>query len=160
MSKENNKEISTINFNLGTILHEIRADKYTHEIKETFIIEDVATKDKFKIPKDKLLDIAKCIKDDEALNYLVNNGYPAGEKMKAGSGLAIKINLNDEFYELTFYIGELGEAFDSSKIIRKSYIKIEKTVLNTIFEYLKYNDKVLSEKAEMQRVQRTTLSLD
>ena len=72
---------------------------------------------------------------------------------------ALRKYLNGEFYELTFYIGELGEAFDSNKVIRKSYIKIEKTVLNTIFEYLKYNDKVLAQKAEMQRKQRTTLTL-
>ena len=152
-------ENTTMNFNLGTILHETRADKYSHDVKETFSIEDDSTNEKFRIPKEKVLDIAKCIKDDETLSYLVKNGYPAGEKMKAGSGLAVKINLNGEFYELTFYIGEVGEAFDSSKVIRKSYIKIEKTVLNTIFEYLKYNDKVLSQKAEMQRVQRTTLTL-
>lgn len=158
MSKTNT-ENSTINFNEGTILHEIRADKYTHDVKETFSIEDASTNEKFRIPKEKVLDIAKCIKEDEPLSYLVNNGYPAGEKMKAGSGLAVKINPSEEVYELTFYIGELGEAFDSSKVIRKSYIKIEKTVLNTIFEYLKYNDKVLAEKAEMQRVQRTTLTL-
>ena len=154
-----NTENSTINFNQGTILHDIRADKYSQEIKEVFIIEDASTNEKFRIPKEKMLDIANRIKDNEALNYLLNNGYPAGEKMKAGSGLAVKINLNGEFYELTFYIGELGEAFDSSKVIRKSYIKIEKTVLNTIFEYLKYNDKVLAQKAEMQRTQRTTLTL-
>lgn len=158
MSKTNT-ENSTINFNEGTILHEIRADKYTHDVKETFSIEDASTNEKFRIPKEKVLEIAKCIKDDEPLSYLVNNGYPAGEKMKAGSGLAVKINPSEEVYELTFYIGELGEAFDSSKVIRKSYIKIEKTVLNTIFEYLKYNDKVLAQKAEMQRAQRTTLTL-
>ncbi len=152
-------ENSTITFNLATILHDIRADKFTHEIKEAFSIEDGSTNERFRIAKDKMSDIAKCIKDNETLSYLVNNGYPAGEKMKAGSGLAVKINLNGEFYELTFYIGELGEAFDSSKVIRKSYIKIEKTVLKTIFEYLKYNDKVLAQKAEMQRVQRTTLTL-
>ncbi len=152
-------ENSTINFNQGTILHEIRADKYTHDVKETFSIEDASTNEKFRIPKEKVLDIAKCIKDDEPLSYLVNHGYPAGEKMKAGSGLAIKINLNGEVYELTFYIGELGEPFDSSKVIRKSYIKIDKSVLNTIFAYLKYNDKVLAQKAEMQRAQRTTLTL-
>lgn len=152
-------ENSTINFNQGTILHEIRADKYTHDVKETFSIEDASTNEKFRIPKEKVLEIAKCIKDDEPLSYLVNNGYPAGEKMKAGSGFAVKINLNGEVYELIFYIGELGEAFDSSKVIRKSYIKIEKTVLNTIFAYLKYNDKVLAQKAEMQRAQRTTLTL-
>lgn len=154
-----NTENSTITFNLATILHDIRADKYTKEIKETFSIEDASTNEKFRIPKEKVLEIAKCIKDDEPLSYLVNNGYPAGEKMKAGSGLAVKINPSEEVYELTFYIGELGEAFDSSKVIRKSYIKIEKTVLNTIFEYLKYNDKVLAQKAEMQRAQRTTLTL-
>lgn len=151
--------MTTINFNLSTVLHDIRVDKYTREIKEAFIIDDSSTNEKFRIPKEKVLDIAKCIKDDEPLSYLVNNGYPAGEKMKAGSGLAVKINLNNEFYELTFYIGELGEAFDSNKVIRKSYIKIGKPVLNTIFEYLKYNDKVLTEKAEAQRVQRTTLNL-
>lgn len=151
--------MSTINFNLSTVLHDIRVDKYTREIKEAFIIDDSSTNEKFRIPKEKMLDIAKCIKDDEPLSYLVNNGYPAGEKMKAGSGLAVKINLKNEFYELTFYIGELGEAFDSNKVIRKSYIKIEKTVLNTIFDYLKYNDKVLAEKAEAQRMQRTTLTL-
>ena len=152
-------ENSPITFNLATILHEIRADKYTHDVKEIFSIEDASTNERTRIPKEKVLDIAKCIKDDETLSYLVKNGYPAGEKMKAGSGLAVKINLNGEFYELTFYIGEAGEAFDSSKVIRKSYIKIEKTVLNTIFEYLKYNDKVLAQKAEMQRKQRTTLTL-
>ena len=152
-------ENSTITFNLATILHDIRADKFKNEIKEAFSIEDGSTNERFRIAKDKMSDIAKCIKDNETLNYLLNNGYPAGEKMKAGSGLAVKINLNGEFYELTFYIGELGEAFDSNKVIRKSYIKIEKTVLNTIFEYLKYNDKVLAQKAEMQRVQRTTLTL-
>jgi hypothetical protein len=157
--KDAKKETSTINFNLATILHEIRADKYSHDVKETFSIEDGSTNEKFRIPKEKVLDIAKCIKDSESLNYLISNGWPAGEKMKAGSGLAVKINLNSEFYELTFYIGEAGEAFDSSKVIRRSYIKIEKTVLNTIFEYLKYNDKVLAQKAEMQRVQRTTLTL-
>ncbi len=157
--KDAKKETSTISFNLATILHDIRADKYSHDVKEIFSIEDGSTNEKFRIPKEKVLDIAKCIKDDETLSYLVKNGYPAGEKMKAGSGLAVKINLNGEFYELTFYIGEAGEAFDSSKVIRKSYIKIEKTVLNTIFEYLKYNDKVLAQKAEMQRVQRTTLTL-
>lgn len=151
--------MSTINFNLNTVLHDIRVDKYTREIKEAFIIDDSSTNEKFRIPKEKMLDIAKCIKDDEPLSYLVNNGYPAGEKMKAGSGLAVKINLKNEFYELTFYIGELGEAFDSNKVIRKSYIKIEKTVLNTIFDYLKYNDKVLAEKVEAQRMQRTTLTL-
>ena len=154
-----NTENSTINFNQGTILHDIRADKYSQEIKEVFIIEDASTNEKFRIPKEKMLDIANRIKDNEALNYLLNNGYPAGEKMKAGSGLAVKINPSEKVYELTFYIGELGEAFDSSKVIRKSYIKIEKTVLNTIFEYLKYNDKVLAQKAEMQRTQRTTLTL-
>lgn len=150
---------STINFNQGTILHEIKVVKFSNEIKETFIVEDASTNEKFKITKEKVLDIAKCIKDDESLSYLVNNGYPAVEKIKAGSGLALKINPNEEFYELTFYIGEVGEAFDSSKVIRKSYIKIEKNVLNTIFEYLKYNDKVLAQKAEIQRVQRTTLTL-
>lgn len=152
-------ENSTITFNLATILHEIREDKFAKEIKETFLVEDASTNEKFKITKEKVLDIAKCIKDDEPLNYLVNNGYPAVEKMKAASGLAVKINPNEEFYELTFYIGEVGEVFDSNKVIRKSYIKIEKTVLNTIFEYLKYNDKVLAQKAEIQRVQRTTLTL-
>lgn len=157
--KETKTENSTINYNLATALHEIRADKYTHDVKEIFSIEDTTTNEKTRIPKEKMLDIAKCIKDSESLNYLISNGWPAGEKMKAGSGLAVKINLNGEFYELTFYIGELGEAFDSSKVVRKSYIKIEKTVLNTIFEYLKYNDKVLAQKAEMQRVQRTTLTL-
>ena len=157
--KDAKKETSTINFNLATILHEIRADKYTNDVKEIFSIEDAYTNERTRIPKEKMLDIAKCIKDSESLNYLISNGWPAGEKMKAGSGLAVKINLNGEFYELTFYIGEAGEAFDSSKVIRKSYIKIEKTALNTIFEYLKYNDKVLAQKAEMQRVQRTTLTL-
>lgn len=151
--------VSAQHFHEGTILHDIRADKYTHDPKETFSIENASTNERTRIPKEKMLDIAKCIKDSESLNYLISNGWPAGEKMKAGSGLAVKINLNGEFYELTFYIGELGEAFDANKIIRKSYIKIEKTVLNTIFEYLKYNDKVLAQKAEMQRVQRTTLTL-
>ena len=150
---------TTINFNEGTILHEIKADKYTHDIKEAFIIEDVLTGDKFKIPKNKLLEIAKEIKEKESLNYLINHGWAANDKMKAGSGLAVKINPNDDFYELTFYIGEAGEAFDSSKVERKSYIKIGKSVLNTIFAYLKYNDEVLSQKAEMQRTQRTTLTL-
>jgi hypothetical protein len=89
MSKTNT-ENSTITFNLATILHDIKADKYTKEIKETFSIEDASTNEKFRIPKEKVLEIAKCIKDDEPLSYLVNNGYPAGEKMKAGSGLAVK----------------------------------------------------------------------
>lgn len=157
--KDTKKEISTINFNPGTALHEIRADKYTNDIKEAFVLEDISTNEKFRISKEKMLDVAKCIKEDEALNYLIHNGWPASEKMKAGSGLAVKINLNGDFYELIFYIGEAGEVFDSSKVIRRSYIKIEKTVLNTIFAYLKYNDEVLSQKAEMQRKQRTTLTL-
>lgn len=153
-------ENTKINDNLGTILHEIKADKYTHDIKEAFIIEAESTGDRFKIPKDKLLEIAKELEKKESLNYLINHGYPANDKMKAGSGLAVKINHKDDLYELTFYIGDAGINFDAKKLERKSYITIERNVLNTIFEYLKYNDKVLSEKAEMQRVQRTTLSLD
>ena len=152
-------ENSTIDFKKGTILHEIRVDKYTRDVREVFIIEAESTDDKIKIPKDKLLEIAKFIKEDKSLNYLINHGYPANDKMKAGSGLAVKINPQDDFYELTFYIGNAGVAFDASKLERKSYITIEKNVLNTIFEYLKYNDEVLSQKAEIQRTQRTILTL-
>ena len=162
MSTENTTtktENSTINFNQGTILHDIRADKYTNDVKEAFVIEAIDTQERFRITKEKVLDIAKSIKDNEPLSYLVNNGWPASERMKAGSGLALKTNFNGDFYELIFYIGEAGEAFDSTKVIRKSYIKIERTVLNTIFEYLKYNDNVLAQKAEAQRTQRTTLNL-
>lgn len=150
---------TTINFNLGTILHEIKFDKYANEMKEIFTIETILTGDKFKISKDKILEIADIIKEDEPRGYLINHGWVANEKMKAGAGLAVKINLNNEFYELTFHIGMLGEAFDKAKVEKKSYIKIEETVLNTIFEYLKYKNKILNEKAEKLKEQRTSLVL-
>jgi len=157
MTKNNVTEHS---FEIGTILHNINLNKYTGEVKESFIFEGKDSKEKFTIKKDRLLEIANQFKDSNEVKILLNNGWKANEKMSAGTGKALKIVINGDYYECIFYIGKAGESFDTKKVERKTHIKFNKDHLSAIFTFLKFNEEVETEKAEEQKVKRTTLELD
>lgn len=148
------------NFQLATILHSITSDKYTHEVKEHFIIEEKETLLKVKIRKDSMLELANMDEKEEEFSLLLNNGYQASGNMKAGAGRAIKVKKNAEFYECIFYEGEKGKDFDAKSIEHKYHVKLEKKHLSAIFTFLRCNEKVEVAKAEEKRVERTSLELN
>lgn len=147
------------NFELGRILHNVNANKYTNEINESFTIEGVDTKAKFKMKKEIVHELAESLKDNDEAAILMNNGWPASEKMSAGSSHAVKIVKMAEWYECTFFTGELGKPFDPKKIVSKSFIKLSNEHLGAIFTFLRCNDEVEKIKAEEKRIERTTLDL-
>lgn len=151
---------STLDFEEGFILYIPTVDKYTKELKETFSFEGKESKEKFSIKKERLLEIANQFNGSvTTANTLLHHGWKGNEKMSAGAGKALKITLNEEHYEFIFYIGKVGEEFNTEKIERKAPIKFTKKHLESIFTFLKCNDEVEKAKAEEQRLKRTTLDL-
>lgn len=160
MTTENQVEETTIkNFEEGTILHNVRADKYTQEVKETFIIECRNTGARFRIKKDVMIELAKQDLEKDEFSYLLNNGWEASGKMSAGAGNAVKIKKIEEGYDCVFYTGEQGKAFDSKKIQSKSFIKLNKEHLGAIFTFLRLDNEVATDKATALKIQRTNLDL-
>lgn len=160
MSKETISP-SVQNFTRATIEHKINADKYTVEVKETFIVNASETGDTFRIKKTSMLEMAELHKkNSNSINILIRDGYPARDKMKAGAGIACKMIEKEEEYECIFFEGAEGEKFNVDKIKRKSFISLDKNHLNAIFTFLLCNEEVVQEKAEAKKIQRTTLNLD
>lgn len=150
----------TRNYEEGTILHNVRADKYTAEVKETFIIETKDTDWKINIKRESMLEMAESFKENSVVSQLLNNGYPSSGKMSAGAGKAFKGEKTEDSYECIFYEGEIGVAFDSKKIQAKKFIKLNKEHLDAILTFLLLNEKIALQKAEEKKIQRTTLELD
>lgn len=149
---------NTLNYNDGTILYEIRVDKYTSEVKEHFVIENSATKQKFKINKNSMLTLAE-LSNKEVFSLLLNNGWEGSDKMKAGTGVAVKMTKKADAYNCIFFIGELGKQFDDKKIANRNFIKLNKGHLEAIFTFLIMNEKAVATKNEELKRMKTTLDL-
>lgn len=150
---------NTIHFNPGTILHDVRGDKYTQEVKESFIIEAKDTGAKYKIKRESMLELAELDTTKEEYSLLLNNGWEASGKMSAGTGKAVKIHRTDTAYKCIFYEGEMGKAFDPNKIQSKHYIALDKEHVSAIFTFLRCNKKVSDAKDAARKIERTTLDL-
>jgi len=151
---------SEIIYREGTIFHEIRVDKYNNEIREGFIFENIQDGEKFKAKREVMLELASKVSADKPFSYLLNNGWKGNEKMQAGAGVAIKLTPKGDFYECSFYTGELGEPFESNKITRRTHIKFDKKHLDAIFTFLLCNEKVAQQKLTISRDKRNNLLLD
>jgi len=149
----------TINYNNATILHDTKADKYTSEIRESFVIECPETKEKFKLKKESMLTLAELNRTNDVFSLLINNGWEGSEKMRAGAGLALKMSREADAYNCIFYEGELGQPFDSTKITRKSHLQLDKSHIEAIFTFLLKNEQVQKAKNEELKRQKTTLNL-
>lgn len=154
-----NKESSTLNYYNATILHDTKADKYTSEIREYFVIECPETKEKFKLKKESMLTLAELNRTNDVFSLLINNGWEGSEKMRAGAGLALKMSREADAYNCIFYEGELGKPFETNKIVRKSHLQLDKTHLEAIFTFLLKNEEVLKAKNEELKRLKTTLDL-
>jgi len=157
--KLTNKESSALNYNNAIILHDTKADKYTSEIREYFIIECPETKEKFKLKNESMLTLAELNHTNDVFSLLINNGWEGSEKMRAGAGLALKVSRLDDVYQCIFYEGELGKPFETNKIVRKSHLQLDKTHLEAIFTFLLKNEEVLKAKNEELKRLKTTLDL-
>lgn len=155
----NDTSTNTINYNNASILHDIKVDKHTSEIREYFIVDCSETKEKFKLKKESMFTLAELNRSKEAFNLLVNNGWEGSEKMRAGAGLALKVTRLPDAYNCIFYEGELGKPFDSNKITRKSHLKLDKSHVEAIFTFLLKNEEVLRAKNEELKRLKTTLDL-
>lgn len=153
------KNINQQNFNEGTILHGVTSNKFTHEIKEYFIVEEKETMFKIRIKKSRMIELANMDEKEEEYSLLLNEGYKESGNMKAGAGKAVKIKRNEDSYECIFYEGEKGKDFDVKNIESKSFIKLNKSHLEAIFTFLRCNAKVEAKKLEEKRIERTTLEL-
>lgn len=159
-SEEKGKEImvqTKFIYNDGIIVHEIKTEKYSDEIKETFVFENQATKERFKIRKDKLLNIIRLLNNKNEVDYKIYDGWQASGSMPAGSGLGVRIIKDIDSYNFIFLTSRLGNKFSLDMIIRKDYIKIEKKVIETIFEYLTYCKKINDEKEEQIKQERENM---
>ena len=77
-----------------------------------------------------------------------------------GSGMALKITLNNNIYEITFYIGVAGEKFDEKMIKNKIYLKIDENILNELCKYLIYNEQIRIGRDMHKKDKRHTLTLE
>ena len=150
---------NTINYNNAVILHDIKADKYTSEIREYFVIESPETKERFKLKKESMLTLAELNRTNDVFSLLINNGWGETEKMKAGAGLALKVTRLPDAYNCIFYEGELGKPFETNKIARKSHLKLDKSHIEAIFIFLLKNEQVQKAKNEELKRLKTTLNL-
>lgn len=151
--------VSTQHFYEGTVLHNINMDKYTKEIKESYRIEAKEIGAKFNIKIDTMLEIASLDKKSEVFSFLLNNGWESTGTMSSGAGKAAKFHKTEDWYECTFFEGEVGKEFDPKKIQSKTFIKLSREHLGAIFTFLRLNDEVKKTKAEELKIQRTTLEL-
>lgn len=157
--KSTNKESSALNYNKAVILHDIKADKYTSEIRESFVIECPETKEKFKLKKESMLTLAELNRTNDVFSLLINNGWSESEKMRAGAGLALKMTREADFYNCIFYEGELGKPFETNKVVRKSHLQLDKSHIEAIFTFLLKNEQVQKVKNEELKRLKTTLNL-
>ncbi|MCG3717802.1 hypothetical protein L5F50_01275 [Aliarcobacter butzleri] len=159
MKNDSNLNESNI-FHKGTVLHSIHVDKFTKEANEYFVFESNETGDKFRIKMKSMLELAKEQNHKDICSLKINDGYSASGKMQAGPGRAVKLMKKEEFYECTFYEGEVEKEFDPKKVQRKSFIQVNRKHLESIFTFLILNDEILTLKHEEDRIERTTLELN
>lgn len=164
MSQSSTEEVtitsSTLSFNKGTIHHVINVDKYSREAKEVFVIEVPTTGEKHRIKKESMLEIAKESQKVEAFNYLLSDGYEGSKDIAASAGKALKIVKADEYYHFIAFTGEVGKSFDPKKVLSKTYIELERGVLDALFTFLIEDDRVKEAKKADKKLQRTTLELN
>jgi hypothetical protein len=151
--------VSAQHFFEGTILHSINVDKYTKEVKESFRIEAKEIGAKFNIKSATMIEIALLDKESKKFSSLLYNGWESTGTMSSGAGKAAKFHKTEDWYECTFFEGEVGKEFDPKKIQIKTFIKLSSEHLGAIFTFLRLNDEVKRVKAEELKIQRTTLEL-
>lgn len=149
-----------LSFNKGNISHVINVDKYSREAKEVFVIEVPTTGEKHRIKKESMLEIAKESQKADAFNYLLGDGYEGSKEIAASAGKALKIVKADECYHFMVFTGEVGKSFDPKKILSKTYIELERGVLDALFTFLIEDDRVKEAKKADKKAQRTTLELN
>ena len=159
MSDKSNISTNTINYYNASILHDIKVDKHTSEVREYFIVDCSETKEKFKIKKEAFITLAELSQSQKEFSLLLQNGWEGSEKMRAGAGLALKMTREADFYNCIFYEGELGKPFETNKIVRKSHLQLDKSHTEAIFIFLLKNEQVQKAKNEELKLQKTTLNL-
>ncbi len=153
------KANETLNFNLGTILHSINADKYTSEVKEAYVFECTDTGSKYRAKLSSMLVLAEADKTQDTFSLLIREGFEGSGKYSSGAGIAVKMTKTDDSYNCTFYEGEVGKQFDPKKVQSRTYIAIDRKHLGALFIYLRCNEEVAKAKVEALKVQRSTLDL-
>ncbi len=149
-----------VSFNDGVIFHVINVDKYTREAKEFFVIETPTTGEKHRIKKESMLEIAKESQKANEFNYLLGDGYEGSKEIAASAGKALKIIKAGDSYHFIVFTGEVGKSFDPKKVLSKTYIELERGVLDAIFTFLIEDDRVKEAKKADKKLQRTTLELN
>lgn len=150
---------NTINYYNASILHDVKVDRHTSEVREYFIVDCSETKEKFKIKKESFITLAELSKSQKEFSLLLQNGWEGSEKMRAGAGLALKMTREADFYNCIFYEGELGKPFETNKIVRKSHLQLDKSHIEAIFTFLLKNEQVQKAKNEELKYLKTTLNL-
>lgn len=151
MSKINIKEI--------VVQHNISQDYFTKVHKEEFLLLDSNFSSILKIKKESMIEIASKILSKEPVSMLLSDGWK-NDKREKFCGIAIKIVLNDEYYEFTIYYGVDGEKFDIKQITKKEYYKVTENSFNTICNFVIYNNDITKSKEEFKKLERTTLELE
>ena len=151
---------TTHNYNEGTILRKVRADKYTNVISENYAVKSTETGARFTIKSSSMLELAQLDKEQDSFSCLLRNGYEGSGKMSAGAGIAVKMTKTDTSYECIFYTGEVGKSFDPKKVQSKDYIRLDKEHLGALFTFLRCDDAVSIAAAEASKLERTTLELN
>jgi len=153
------KATSDITFNEGSMISMTRGDKFSTDVKRSFAIEDATTGYKVNLKWDTMLEMAEQDSMQDINTLLLRNGWESDGKMSAGAGIAVKVEKIEDFYNFTFFESEMGKAFDKDKIQRKTYIKLNREHLSSIFTFLRYDEKAVKAKAAALKIQRTTLDL-
>lgn len=154
-------QIKNINYNEATIQQVVKGEKYSNEIKISWLIECEATNDKYSINNERMIELVESdpIKKEEC-TLLVRNGYPSnGDKIPAGAGIAVKVEKVENNYNLTFFESEIGKPFDANKIQNKSFLKLNKDHFESVITFIKLDKEVKDEKAKKLKEQRTSLVL-
>ena len=136
-----------------------RGDKFSTDVKRSLAVEDETTGYRVNLKWTTALEMAELDAEQDKFSMLVRNGWESDGKMAAGAGIAVKIEKVDDYYNCLFLESEMGKAFDKDKIQRRTYVKLNKEHLGSIFTFLRYDEKAVQAKAEALKVQRTTLDL-
>ncbi|MCT7405242.1 hypothetical protein [Aliarcobacter cryaerophilus] len=153
--------LRTIDYQETMIHHNVTIDKYgNNQIKEEFSFLDSNYSNIQRITKEIMIEIAEKIIENKSVSIKVNDGWSDMERKKMGSGMALKITLNNNIYEITFYIGVAGEKFDEKMIKNKIYLKIDENILNELCKYLIYNEQIRIGRDMHKKDKRHTLTLE
>lgn len=156
---QNQAVVTAIQYNEGTIIAMANGDKFSRDVKRTFAIEDPSTNYRVNIKWELALEIAEIAEKSGTISIRIRNGYPAEGKRAAGAGIAGKFEKDGKFYNCTFLESEMGEPFDVKKVQRRTFIKLNAEHLGSIFTFLRYDKIAVDAKAEVMKLERSTLDL-